>query len=577
MDINTIHLPKLILDCRSSREVFLDSHFCRRITQQQFGASLKATIVSDYLLQQGCCVHFLSLNCSDLQTLRLELRKPLRRLATGWWIESGTEGQGWWLPRAPVVRVYDRFERILEEKSLPTEGFQFASRSFVLTPESPCIIEFPLVEWIEPCTVETELAELEPIERLPMAKSRWYRYRSPGDFWDFVIRGQIYKTRHETVRLAGVCQQMALTVFLHLRFLAEQTGKRVYDVISDWTAYSVMLSLPLDGFWRHPDISDHNETHTRFQLDGILLLLEQYVQKSDARMLDVARKALDAVLSIAQPMESGGIWFIHDTYERSIDTVRLNYPRFLPSEAFGKQLSNTLCLNTHIWTLVTILRFQEVSARSVYDQMLQQGLVALRRVLEARPATWQYSTIYWIRDLFIRWSLNGGKRMRILQTYYDRWMETRLQRMKIHHPRLFMPNGYIERDLCASSLSDGYHFVTVRDLCVLYRQTRLSWLAGIIRRCVEQSLRNRWAEHGLRYDPRAVFILDILSLYSDSWSIDVQNDLWRLAKLCRDRGFGISSDWLTHPLIPRISLNLPTIWLSPTEISIDKRILGGSI
>jgi hypothetical protein len=35
-----------------------------------------------------------------------------------------------------------------------------------------------------------------------------------------------------------------------------------------------------------------------------------------------------------------------------------------------------------------------------------------------------------------------------------------------------MPNGYIERDLCATALSGGYHFVTLRDVALLYAESR---------------------------------------------------------------------------------------------------------
>ncbi len=565
-----IHLTELISDAISSREIFSDSVFSRQISHREFGVFIKATIRSDRLRQYGCCIHYISLDCMAPQRIILELDGTLQPLATGWWINGTNVKHGWWFPRKPVVRVYDRLERILEEIPVRIEDFTPGGRTFVMVPESPCTIEFPLVEWIDPGKTINELSSFEPVERLPMSKCRWYRYRSPGDFWDFIIRGQIYKTRHETTRLSGVCQQMALTLYLHLRYLSENTGKQVYTALSDWTVYSVMLSLPSDGFWRHPDTSDRDETHTRFQLDGILLLLEAYRKTSDPRMLDAAGRAMNAVLSLAQKIESGGRWFIHDTYEKSVETVRLNYPDFLNSQAFGKPLANTMCLNTHIWTLVTILHFRKVLSSSVYDEALRDGLLSLQHVLESRPATWRYTTIYGIRDQLIRWSLTGGKQMRILRAFYDRWLEMYLRRLKIRHPRLLMPNGYIERDLCVSCLSDGYHFVTVRDLYVLYRQSRLPWLAAIVQRCTVQSLRNRWAEHALRYDPRALFFLDILSLHADCWGVDIQMELQRMATVCRDLGFGISSDWLTHPLIPRLSLDLPAIWLSATEKGVNK-------
>jgi len=77
-----------------------------------------------------------------------------------------------------------------------------------------------------------------------------------------------------------------------------------------------------------------------------------------------------------------------------------------------------------------------------------------------------------------------------------------------------MPNGFIERDLSYSALSDFYHFRNIEDILMLYNQTRADWLGEIIKKSVKYSVDSGLAKHVFAREPKAMLFLDILLLYS---------------------------------------------------------------
>lgn len=122
-----------------------------------------------------------------------------------------------------------------------------------------------------------------------------------------------------------------------------------------------------------------------------------------------------------------------------------------------------------------------------------------------------------------------------------------------------MPNGYIERDLCASALSDGYHFITLRDLLMLYNQTRLEWLGAIIKKSVDYSIETGLARYTASFDPRATVILEIISLFSYTVDDRYLPLLPQYTAWFEEQNLPMPVDLLCHPLLARFPEELKIV------------------
>jgi hypothetical protein len=86
--------------------------------------------------------------------------------------------------------------------------------------------------------------------------------------------------------------------------------------------------------------------------------------------------------------------------------------------------------------------------------------------------------------------------------------------LKKRFPRILMPNGFIERDLSHSVLSDFYHFRNLEDILILYNLTRADWLLNIVTRSIRYSVDSRLAARVMDREPKAMLFLDTLLLYA---------------------------------------------------------------
>ena len=319
-----------------------------------------------------------------------------------------------------------------------------------------------------------------------------------------------------------------------------------------------MLSLPANGRWRPGSGTDTMETHTRLHDDGIYLLLLQYEKTGRKSFLEKACCAADYLITLIDRLQNGNIWLLHDTLETNLQDCSSYYKGFFKSGAFGKSPSNTLCLNTHIWTLIVLRKLNDIDGRGVYDDCLKAGTDALKEVLEARRGTAAFYMFYKTRDLLVRrFSKNAHKRTKEILRRYDKLLKKHiLPCLKKKYPRLNMPNGYIERDLCASALSDGYHFITLRDLLMLYNQTRLEWLGAIIKKSVDYSIETGLARYTACFDPRATVILEIISLFSYTVDDRYLPLLPQYTAWFEEQNLPMPVDLLCHPLISGFSEKL---------------------
>ena len=77
-----------------------------------------------------------------------------------------------------------------------------------------------------------------------------------------------------------------------------------------------------------------------------------------------------------------------------------------------------------------------------------------------------------------------------------------------------MPNGYLERDLTHSRLSDFYHMQNIKDLLLLYQMNRSSWLRNVITKSCIYTHRVGLIKNLLqRRERRVIIFADVLLLY----------------------------------------------------------------
>jgi hypothetical protein len=276
-----------------------------------------------------------------------------------------------------------------------------------------------------------------------------------------------------------------------------------------------MLSLPADNRWRHGTWTDIPETHTVHQIAGIHILLSYYQRTARDAFLLKAKDAMDFLISIADKLSDDKIWFLHDTLETNPDDAALFYNLFA-STAFGKSTSNTLCINSHIATLTALHRLNQIDPSDKYSTYFEKGLSALKKVLQANPCDWLYSCAYRPRDLLMR--LCTKTENKLVKKLNKVWTLTLIRHLlpflKKKFPRLLIPNGFIERDLSYSALSDFYHFRNLEDILILYNLTRADWLLNILTKSIRYTVDSRLAACVIDRNPKAILFLDILLLYS---------------------------------------------------------------
>ena len=128
-----------------------------------------------------------------------------------------------------------------------------------------------------------ELVCLSNIERRTYLKSEWFSARMPADVWKYVINGSIYDPRSQKgVDKRFKCQQCAYAWWSYFGFLYKESNKKIYDIMQDEIAYSVFLDMSQKGGFGHGFWSDEIETHARFHLDGVHLLISQYEKTGSA-------------------------------------------------------------------------------------------------------------------------------------------------------------------------------------------------------------------------------------------------------------------------------------------------------
>lgn len=546
-----------ILDYKGEwNTIYSDSHFCRRRAVLRRPA-VEATIMDDRLPAFGASVVQVSIAADDMLKAHLQLPDhQVQPLATGagqGLVPASSDESTFWFPVTGFYRTYSDAGHVQQQETLNSQWKPVERGGRLeLTLRRDRHTEFIFIQFDNGSEFIKETAAFSPVEQRHVHTSLYFRYRSLLDLFSYVARGQIRHLLfpHPSQSTGCPTEQTANSFYQYTDYLHQVTGKMIYALVRDWAAMSVMLSLPADGRWRHGHWTDQLETHMRHQLDGIVLFLDYYRNTGRSVFLDRAKLAMNYVLSCSNALTGGGRWYLHDSLETSESLRQLHYTRYTPIRAFGKTSASTLCLNTHLWTLMVLRRLADATHSPEYSAFYNDGMQALNRVLSARPAFVIYTLVYGIRD--------GVRQFELLSNHpwisryarkYDSLLRNRVVvRMKARWPRLFMPNGYIERDLDNSCLSDFYHLQTLRDLALLAAATGSPSLQRQVMKSLRYTCFTRFCPWYFKFrDVRMDLLAEVFFLAAATMDKKWLAPLTRFLRYCRSQQVPLPADLLAHP------------------------------
>lgn len=499
--------------------VYEDDMFSRKTVTLNLSGYIRLDVIKDFHIIERVSLYSIciSFESDKPETIHLEFGRDYELLDSDEFTMLAKKENLFCIPVLPTSKSYDRNGHIICDSEQELKVRCDCSDDILALTVSGIFqecIELQVVSFHR--DIDRYLNELTAFcfhEKRHVKTYGFFDYSSLEHTWNHLTMGTIYHvdyTKKQPIRWE--CQQCANSLYGYLRYLYYNTSKELYAVLCREIAYSVMLSLPEDSRWRHGHWTNEMETHTRHQVDGIDLLISAYDDYGKEIFLQKAKKAMDFLISIAESLEDHNIWFMHDTceFDQDLPSLKKIFRDFFVSTAFGKSHTNTLCLNTHIWTLAVSRRLNQYCQDSGYSKANESAESALRTILDHKEGTFIYSTVYLLRDLLIGLYAKTRRHTfyKLTRRYTEFMKKKLLPFLKKRYPRLLMPNGFLERDLSAVHVSDIYFLVNIQDMLLLYSQSPLPWLRTLIERLADYIHKSRYIYYMSRYDER-------ISLYTN--------------------------------------------------------------
>jgi hypothetical protein len=403
------------------------------------------------------------------------------------WVIQGS-GMSYLLPAEPRCLALDDHRRIHSWTGLPWQLRHEGQRmTLVIRPTQTGWAEFICVR-----DNAGETAGLMPDHPLAQetyaVEGCWSRLTGARDFWQFWALGAIYSGRH-AAHGRFLSPQTAWSLYKIASVLAIQSGHGYYDELMAEIAYTTLATLGDDGDWQNGEWLAEMETHLRFQLDGVHLLLTAYEQLGDTALLEGARRAAAFALRARDELDDGSWWFLHDTLELNYPLLVARYPFFWTHQHFGKQPSTTLTLNTHLSALHVFFRLAHATRDPVYQEAYAKGMQALRRVFDSASGKLAHRVAEWLMELSFEYQLASWPR-RGLRYLVRRSLRARLTGIHLRWPSFMTPGGYLWRDMALPGWGYWYHLVNLYDLLQLYQLDPQPWLRLLIDRAMAYTLQS---------------------------------------------------------------------------------------
>ena len=456
----------------------------------------------------------LFLRVTELARFSLSGGYRLVRCVAGGWLFLGRDvtAPTYWLPVAANLRRLDEQGHILEERAPELEVFDLGvsgvSISFGSIP-NPWTLD--AVIWrLEDAALVDELQGCAPIETQGyFLLGSHTRYGRPADVYRHLVHGWVYEDRYAWPFKRRICSENdAHALHLIMTGLQRSTGKRIYGLLKAQLLLSLLARQSPEGGWRHGEWTQDMEAHYRLNTSALHLLMDAWSESHDPVIGTAMQLAAEFLADQRDPV-AGGAWFLHDELEH--DILRLNKGpfRWLKSRAFGKAESNMLVLNTQLDITVALDRFRELTGDVRLADHVHAACLATREVLAARPAEWLYRPLFKVITLTMLPTAQAAAlplSLRALKRLAWKYLIPRLPDIKVRFPRLVMPGGYVDRELCVRTWAHHYLSINLMDLA--RHQRRLPDAAtdqvihDVLRFAAASGIVLRWKE--LKYEKYAL-------------------------------------------------------------------------
>ena len=413
--------------------------------------------------------------------------ETLEICAAGGWLvgSSGPGGVAYWIPTPPTVRTYDEHGRILTEDRAEVAEFRSEDGAVSISVRVPDDAQLEWVFWRIGGTAAGLAAELRTatnLERKPYYLwSSQTMYRRPADLYAYLVFGSVYQNARAWPRKWRFFSELdAYELYLTLYGLDLATGKRLYRLLRQQVLLSVMARQQNDGAWYHGEWTDQMEWHARFHAGALLLLEHALEEFGDPAIRESLEKGVAFAASMTDHTDVG-IWFLHDSLERSPEAMDALVAQmrkhkgsgaWKPSRMLGKSPANKMVLNTHLDTTVALTRYGAITGDHRYENLVSSAANTTRALLQRRPAELVYRALYWAVGLTLLPAAKAERLPlphRIAKRLTWQFLIPHLYRVKRAFPRFVMPGGFTERHLSPLHFDPKYHAVNALDLARMAR------------------------------------------------------------------------------------------------------------
>ncbi|MFN3920707.1 MAG: hypothetical protein ACK4JF_10550, partial [Methylohalobius sp.] len=390
---------------------------------------------------------------------------------------------------------------ILEERNIAFSSLCLNSRGITLFLDPPPGFVVDVVFWRLSPPLKNDLLCLYPIE--VQAYFLWgshTRYTQPADLYLHLIYGWVYENRSCWPKYWRICSENdAHALYVLFCGLERATGKVLYRLFKQQLLLSVLHRQAEDGGFYHGEWTDEMESHFRLVASAAHLLMDALAEYQDPTIEQALVKVTD-FLSQQHDRLDCGIWFLHDSLEKSKEAMQKSPFSWLPSRAFGKSVSNMLVLNTH-WDISLALARAAQLLHRLKLELVEQANQATLAVLAARPGELWYRLAFALIALSFLPTARAASLplwRRALKRLGWKYLIPNFHRLKQSIPRLVMPGGYLDRALSLKGISSAYQAINVMDLARLQARFPKLELSPYLHAAIEftytSGLWQRWQE-----------------------------------------------------------------------------------
>jgi hypothetical protein len=436
-------------------------------------------IVRDDLPENVTCVHVRS---ETRPGVRLGLALPegvgIEQSALGGWLlsQEGAPEQLYWVPVLPRLRSVDGHNRILWEREANTRSMRIgrSGNRLEFDTEKAGVLDLVAVRFSGSVPGwQLEFSQATAAERTPyFLWGSHVAITCAADVFNHLLHGAIFDARWAWPhRRKSFSENEAHAIYRVCAMLEGATGKRIYRALQQLVVLAVLSRQEADGAWRHGTWTSGMECHIRLHTSALHLMMDEYERTGEPVALDALRRGA-RFLAGQHDTVAGGTWFLHDSLEADIETIRQAPFGWVASTALGKRVSNMLVLNTHLDAAIALTRYRRVSGECEFAGLVESAVRVAEQVLSLRSAEWLYRLLFAAINLSLEPAEERRKAsllVRAVRRLGWRYLVPLLPHVKGRFPRFVMPGGYIDRELCMRGWAIDYHSINLMDLARFVR------------------------------------------------------------------------------------------------------------